>query len=119
MRCASHTFRCTSVRSDVPLIHDDAVVVSCEGVDNSRILFIYDVLVGMFELEFVGMVGLQGQVDDAASSREYFSKMPLRGLKVLVIYHSEDHSSQLPTTLSPSTQILDEMRTGLSLCFSI
>lgn len=57
---------CWSVRCDEPLIDDDAIIESSEGIHDSGIFFINQVLAAVLELKFVGMVGLQGQIDDAA-----------------------------------------------------
>jgi hypothetical protein len=116
---ASLDCRGRGVGGDVAFVDDDAVVEGSEGVVDSWVFLVDEKLAAVLELEFVGVVRLQGQVDNAAWGRKYFSYVPLSGLKVLAISHSADHSSQLPISLRSSTQMLEEMRTGLPLCFSM
>jgi hypothetical protein len=97
---------------------DDVVVERAEGVGDSWIFLVYQELAAVLELELVGEVGLQRQIDDAASMVIYFSSMPLSGLKVFVMSFSDDHSSQLPITFRWSRGKLEDMRTGRPWCFS-
>lgn len=77
--------------ADELLIDDDEVVHSAKYIHYCWIFFVNDVLAAMFELELVGLVSLQVEVDDAAYQSLYFSLQPLRELKVLIIGDSVDH----------------------------
>ena len=79
------------LHADELLVYDDEVVQGAEGVHDRWVLLVDEVLAAVAELELVGLVDLQVQVDDAAYHCAYFSLQPLSGLKVLLMGSSEAH----------------------------